>query len=242
MVGLLRVLPAAAGGLPGVVSALETARQDTFIALNLPVVPNPAPTVMPHGVLEVAVVGALNVGGAIIFPAFNHVLSAAFEIPDTVAQELAATGDPLRAGAAGLQTAAVRASAAVSVIADSVVTAIDDIGAARASPSPRIRLCRCRTLAGRQLRPESRREPAEPATTTEKPATDPADTSHPPRGLASNLRQSVRSAVSASDDERSDVTQSDSKRNDSKQGDSTLSDSKQSDGDQGSDRPHHERH
>ena len=41
VVGLLNVIPAAAGGLPGIVRAIETAREDTFTALNLPIVPNP---------------------------------------------------------------------------------------------------------------------------------------------------------------------------------------------------------
>jgi hypothetical protein len=63
----------------------------------LPVVPNQPPTVMPRGVVPVVVVSALNVVGAIIFPGFNHILSGAFQIPDAVAQELAATGDPIRA-------------------------------------------------------------------------------------------------------------------------------------------------
>ena len=47
VVGLLRIVPAAAGGLPGIVTAIQDARQDTFTALNAPIVPNPAPTVMP---------------------------------------------------------------------------------------------------------------------------------------------------------------------------------------------------
>jgi hypothetical protein len=127
VVGLLRIVPAAAGGLPGIVTAIQDARQDTFTALNAPIVPNPAPTVMPSGVVEVAVVGALNVGGAIIFPAFNLVLNAAFQVPDAAAQELAASGDPVRAAAAGVTTAAGSLTAAVGVVADSVVTAADDI-------------------------------------------------------------------------------------------------------------------
>jgi hypothetical protein len=136
VVGLLNVVPAAAGGLPGIAAALQTARQDTFTALNLPVVPNPMPTVMPHGVVQVAVVGLLNVGGAIIFPAFNDVLSGAFQTPDAVAQELAATGDPVRAVAAGVNTAAGAATAAVTVIAESVVTAVSNIRAATGQSLP----------------------------------------------------------------------------------------------------------
>jgi hypothetical protein len=127
VVGLLNIAPAAAGGLPGIVAAIQTARQDTFDALNAPVVPNPPPTVMPHGVVQVAVVSAINVGAAVIFPAFNDFLSAAFETPDAVAQELAATGDPVRAIAAGVSAAGARVTAAATVIAASVVTAIDNI-------------------------------------------------------------------------------------------------------------------
>lgn len=101
VVGLLNVLPAAADGLPGILQAIQTARQDTYAALNLPIVLNPPPTAVPRGVLQVVVVEAINVVAAIIFPAFNHVLSAVFETPDAMAQELAATGDPVRALAAG---------------------------------------------------------------------------------------------------------------------------------------------
>jgi hypothetical protein len=136
VVGLLNVVPAAAGGLPGIAAAIQAARQDTFTALNLPVVPNPTPTVMPHGVVQVAVVGALNVGGAVIFPAFNDVLSGAFQTPDAVAQELAASGDPVRAVAAGINTAAGAVTAAGTVIAASVVTAIGDIRTAAGQSLP----------------------------------------------------------------------------------------------------------
>jgi hypothetical protein len=130
VVGLLNVIPAAAGGLPGIAAAIQTARQDTFDALNLPVVPNQPSTVMPRGVVQVAVVSALNVVGAIIFPGFNHILSGAFQIPDAVAQELAATGDPVRALAAGVNAAAAAVTAAGAVVADSVATAVSDIRAA----------------------------------------------------------------------------------------------------------------
>jgi hypothetical protein len=130
VVGLLNVPPAAAGGLPGIITAIQTFRQDTFNALNAPVVPNPPPTVMPQGVVQVAVVGAINVGAAVIFPAFNDFLSGAFETPNAVAQELAATGNPVLAGAAGVKTVAGVVTAAATVIAQSVVTALSNIGAA----------------------------------------------------------------------------------------------------------------
>ena len=136
VVGLLNVVPAAAGGLPGIAAALQTARQDTFNALNLPVVPNQPPTVMPHGVVQVVVVSALNVVGAIIFPAFNHILSGAFQVPDAIAQELAATGDPVRALAAGVNAAAGAVTAAGADVAASVVKAVSDIRAATGQSPP----------------------------------------------------------------------------------------------------------
>lgn len=127
VVGLLNVLPATADGLPGILRALQTAREDTFAALNAPVVANPTPTVMPRGVLQVVVVEATNVVAAIIFPAFNHLLSAIFDAPDAFAQELASTGDPFRAVAAGVDNAVGHLAAAGTVIADSVVTGLRNI-------------------------------------------------------------------------------------------------------------------
>lgn len=130
VVGLLNVLPAIQDGLPGIATALQKARQDTFDALNLPFVPNPTPTVMPRGVFQVAVVGAINVVAAVIFPAFNDVLAGVFQVPDAVAKELAASGNPVRALAAGIRTAAGVVAAAGKVITQAVATAVDDVRAA----------------------------------------------------------------------------------------------------------------
>jgi hypothetical protein len=127
VVGLLNVVPAAAGGLPGVLTALNTARDDTFTALNLPIVPNPTPTVMPHGVLQVAVIGAINVGAAVIFPALNDVLLGAFQVPDAVARTLAQTGNPVRAVAAGVAATATVAHAAGQVVSTAVTTAVTNV-------------------------------------------------------------------------------------------------------------------
>jgi hypothetical protein len=135
VVGLLNVVPAARDGLPGVLTALETAREHTFTALNLPLVPNPAPTVEPHGVLQVAVIGAIDVVAAVIFPALNEVLLGVFQVSDAAAQTLARTGDPLQAVAAAAETAATVADNARDVIAAAVVTAVTNVGAA-GRPSP----------------------------------------------------------------------------------------------------------
>jgi hypothetical protein len=199
VVGLLNVIPAAAGGLPGIAAAIQTARQDTFDALTLPVVPNQPSTVMPHGVAQVVVVSALNVVGAIIFPGLNHILSGAFQIPDAVAQELAATGDPVRALAAGVNAATAAVTAAGAVIAASVATAVSDIRAATGqslaanptvstqnsatttTPPARTELGPPRALAGTPAKHDEA-EPGTPhssVTTLAKHDDAESDTSHP---------------------------------------------------------------
>jgi hypothetical protein len=135
VIGLLDIVPAASGGLPGILEAIQSVRQDTFDALNAPIVPNPTPTVTPTGGLQVAAVGAMNVVAAIIFPGFNDILGAAFSAPDAAAQELAASGDPVRAAAAGIASASRSFNDAVSVVQEAVRTAVDDIRAEAGAPS-----------------------------------------------------------------------------------------------------------
>jgi hypothetical protein len=196
VVGLLNVVPAAAGGLPGIATAIQTARQDTFTALNLPVVANPTPTVMPQGVVQVAVVGAINVGAAVIFPAFNDVLSGAFQTPDAVAKELAATGDPVRAVAAGVNTAAGVVTAAGTVISDSVVTAVSNIRTAAGQALPANQMTQVQNSATTTTPARAKEGPPHPlVTTTTKHANAELGTSHPLRDIASNLPQTARSVV-----------------------------------------------
>jgi hypothetical protein len=135
VVGVLDVLSAFGAGPAAVLTAIGQARQQTFDALNAPVQPNPAPTVMPHGVFQVAVLETINVVGAVIFPAFNDVLAGAFQVPDAVARTLAATGNPVAALAAGLNTTVRVLTAAGSVVAKAVGTAVERVRAA-ASGSP----------------------------------------------------------------------------------------------------------
>jgi hypothetical protein len=127
VIGLLDIVPAASGGLPGIMDAIHNARQDTFDALNAPIVPNPTPSVRPTGILQVAVVGAMNIVAAVIFPGFNDILGAAFSAPDAAAQELAATGDPVRAVVAGLSDASESFNDAVSVIQQAVREAVHNV-------------------------------------------------------------------------------------------------------------------
>lgn len=130
VVGLLDVLPATADGLPGVARALQAARLHTFAALNAPIVANPVPTAHPDGVLQVVAVESLNVVGAVIFPAFNEILSAVFDGPDAFARELAASGRVGRAVAAGVRTGAGHVRAAVTVVGQTVRTGLEHVAAA----------------------------------------------------------------------------------------------------------------
>jgi hypothetical protein len=195
VVGLLNVVPAAAGGLPGVATAIQTARQDTFNALNAPIVPNPTPTVMPQGVVQVAVVGALNVGGAVIFTALNEVLSGAFETPDAVAQELAATGDPVQAVAAGVNTASEAVTAAGTAIADSVVTAVNKVRAAGGQSSRGNGLTQIEKSSTPTISARAAGEPPRRLFTTTKKANAKPVSSRPLRDVASTVRDAVRSVV-----------------------------------------------
>ncbi len=130
VVGLLNIPPAITGGPGAVLSAFQQFRQQTFDALNAPVVRNPEPTVQPRGVFQVAVIGVINVVAAVIFPAFNDFLAGAFHVPDAVAQELAKSGNPVRAVMAGVQTAVGVVTAAGTVIANTIVTEVNKVRAA----------------------------------------------------------------------------------------------------------------
>ncbi len=185
VVGLLNVLPAVQSGLPGIATALQRARQDTFDALNLPFVENPAPTVAPHGVLQVGVVSAINVVGAVIFPAFNDVLAGVFEVPNAMAQELAKTGNPARALAAGIKAAAGVVAAAGKVVAQAVVTAVHDVRNAAGAQATAVTPKATGTKAPKKLRVTSTAAP----TSVPKPVT--AKHPHPVRDAVHSLVKKV---------------------------------------------------
>ncbi|WP_285031800.1 hypothetical protein [Mycolicibacterium sp. lyk4-40-TYG-92] len=134
VVGLLNIPPAILGGPGAVLAAFQDFRQQTFDALNAPVVRNPEPTVMPRGVFQVAVIGVINVVAAVIFPGFNFFLAGAFHVPDAVAQELAKSGNPLRAAMAGVQTAIGVVNNAANVVAKAIVTEAGKVRAAAMQP------------------------------------------------------------------------------------------------------------
>ncbi len=192
VIGLLNVVPAAAGGLPGIITAIQAVRQDTFDALNLPV-PVTGPTVMPHGVVQVAALSAIRVGEAIIFPAFNDALLATIAVPNAAAQELAATGDPVQAVAAGVDSAVGSVTAAVNVVAGSVVTGIKDIRTAAGQSSLGNAAILSQKSSTTTTSLSVKVEPSRQVGTIAKHASVEPGSSHPLRDVASKVRQVARS-------------------------------------------------
>jgi hypothetical protein len=195
VISLLNVVPAAAGGLPAVGAALEAAREQTFLALNSPVGGPPLATPMPQGVVEVAALSAIRVGEAIIFPAFNDVLQATVGVPNAAAQELAATGDPVRAVAAGVNSAAGTVNAAVSVIANSVVDGVNNIrdAAGQSSQGNMLALTQKPSTTTTSVR-TSLGSSAQPGPTPKHAGIDSAG-SHPLHDVVSKVGKAARNVV-----------------------------------------------
>jgi hypothetical protein len=135
-------------------------------------------------------------GAAIVFPALNEVLNAAFAVPDAVAQELAASGDPVRASAAGVNSAAGSVNAAVTVVADAIGNAVSDIRNAADQPSGRSSIARSQKPSATPTATLDNETPVRRLGTTAKHAAKPASPrAHPLRDLASKVSLSARSAA-----------------------------------------------
>jgi hypothetical protein len=191
VVGILNIAPAAAaGGVPGILTAIQDARQNTFDALNATIQKNPPSTANPQGVVEVAAVGALNVGGSIIFDGLNDIILGGLGAPDAAAQTLAATGDPVRAVAAGAAVTAGSVNAAITVVTKATTKAINDVR--NATPQSKM-LVQNRTstsvtaLAGTK--------PAQTKAFGPKHAKADAGTSNPVRDIASTVRHAAKNVV-----------------------------------------------
>jgi hypothetical protein len=135
--------------------------------------------------VQVATLGVIRVGEAVIFPAFNDVLQATVGVPNAAAQELAVSGDPVKATAAGARAATASASAAVNVVSRSVVTAARDIR--NATPVTQKAAMTTTSASGRVTTSDKLGTPGR--------HTDAASGSHPLRNVASTARQALRSVV-----------------------------------------------
>ena len=118
-----------------VVGAVQTARIEIVDALNQPKGPPTKPT-GAQGVFEVTAVEAVNVFSAVVFQAGELLLLGVVQTADDAAQELARSGDPGAAVAAGAATANAIVSEASGLVADAVETAATNIRDSFDDPFP----------------------------------------------------------------------------------------------------------
>jgi hypothetical protein len=193
VVGLLNIPPAVPAGPGAVLNAFQQFRQQTYDALNAPVVRNPEPTVMPRGVFQVAVIGVINVVAAVIFPGFNFFLAGAFHVPDAVAQELANSGNPLRAFMAGVQTAGGVVTNAANVVANAIVTEANKVRAAAMQPGAFTPLTAPKPVTTSAVTPDvtiAQTPPKKPTKTT--PSQTSGHVPNPLAGLANGLTKATK--------------------------------------------------
>ncbi|AKS33412.1 hypothetical protein [Mycolicibacterium goodii] len=137
VVQLLRVGAALAdpAGLP---DTINTARQTILDGLNQPLpgpgVPVPTET-GARTLPEVVAVEAIKVFAAVAFQAGELVLLGVVQTADAAAQELARSGDPVRALSAAVQQAGDVLQTASKIITDSVQTAATNIRDAAGGPA-----------------------------------------------------------------------------------------------------------
>ncbi|HTI74317.1 MAG TPA: hypothetical protein VL634_04925, partial [Mycobacterium sp.] len=121
---------------PGqLLQAVQTGRTNILNALNAPVGTPTTPTGATN-IVQVVAVSAIDVTTAVAFQAGELLLSGAVQIADASAQELAKSGNPVAALAAGVaQTRQVAATATAPVVS-AVSTALTNIQHSLHDPFP----------------------------------------------------------------------------------------------------------
>ena len=117
------------------VGAIQTARQNTFDALNDTIPPSQT-SPNPHGLIQVVAVEAINVASSIVFQAFEEGLLGIVQTADAAATTLAQTGDPLKAFVAGETAAFASFGKTLGYIATATQNAVVNIAAALHDPMP----------------------------------------------------------------------------------------------------------
>jgi hypothetical protein len=117
------------------IQAVQNGRTNILGALNQPVGPPTTPTGATN-ILQVVSVEAVNVTTAVAFQAGELLLAGAVQITDAAAQELAQSGDPAAALAAGATRAGQVVNAASAPVVSAVNTAVTNIRNSLADPFP----------------------------------------------------------------------------------------------------------
>jgi hypothetical protein len=119
----------------GFIQAVRTGRTNILNALNQPVGPPTTPTGATN-ILQVVAVEAVNVTTAVVFQAGELLLAGAVQIADASAQELAQSGDPVAALAAGAAQARQVVATASAPVVSAVNTAVTNIRNSLHDPFP----------------------------------------------------------------------------------------------------------
>ena len=117
------------------VQAVQNGRTNILDALNQPVGPPTTPTGATN-ILQVVAVSAIDVTTAVAFQAGELLLAGVVQIPNAVAQELARSGDPAAALAAGVTRAGQVISAASAPVVAAVDAAVTNIRNSLHDPFP----------------------------------------------------------------------------------------------------------
>src|SRR6478609_479065 len=132
-VGVVGLLNIATAGPVGLLGAIQTARQNTFDALNDTIPPSQT-SPNPHGLIQVVAVEAINVASSIAFQAFEEGLLGIVQTADAAATTLAQTGDPLKAFVAGESAAFASFGKTLGYIGTATQNAFVNIAAALHDP------------------------------------------------------------------------------------------------------------
>lgn len=121
---------------PGqLVAVIENARTNILAALNQPVGPPTTPT-GARNIFQVVAVSAIDVFTAVAFQAGELLLAGVVQTVDAVAQELAQSGDPVAALAAGAAQAGTVINQSAGIVASAVDTAATNIRNSLNDPFP----------------------------------------------------------------------------------------------------------
>ena len=121
---------------PGqLVAAVENARTNILAALNQPVGPPTTPT-GARNIFQVVAVSAIDVFTAIAFQAGELLLAGVVQTADAAAQELAQSGDPVAALAAGAARAGTVINQSAGIVSSAVDTAVTNIRNSVNDPFP----------------------------------------------------------------------------------------------------------
>lgn len=121
---------------PGqLVAAIENARTNILAALNQPVGPPTTPT-GARNIFQVVAVSAIDVFTAVAFQAGELLLAGVVQTVDAVAQQLAQSGDPVAALAAGASQADTVINQSAGIVTSAVDTAVTNIRNSLNDPFP----------------------------------------------------------------------------------------------------------